>query len=166
MQQVINENKQILARQASAEQEKESEPPAPETSASGDGAKKRGGETPAAAEGRQKHEEFAEKVKRKATAIQDIRDIVEQKLAQMLARNPMRMDYQRKYEEIVAGYNREKDRTTIEAFYSGRNYAPLWIADGKPDVRQEGRQNPDCNHQLIGGDHGPAHLSRRHLRKV
>jgi type I restriction enzyme, R subunit len=32
----------------------------------------------------------------------------------MLARNPARMDYQRKYEDIVADYNREKDRTTIE----------------------------------------------------
>jgi type I site-specific restriction-modification system R (restriction) subunit len=32
----------------------------------------------------------------------------------MLARNRTRMDYQRKYEEIVADYNREKDRTTIE----------------------------------------------------
>ena len=59
-------------------------------------------------------EEFAKKVTRKATAIQDIRDIVEKKLAEMLARNPMRMDYQIKYEEIVADYNREKDRTTIE----------------------------------------------------
>lgn len=59
-------------------------------------------------------EEFAKKVSRKATAIQDIRDIVEQKLAEMLARNPTRMDYQRKYEDIVADYNREKDRTTIE----------------------------------------------------
>jgi type I restriction enzyme, R subunit len=59
-------------------------------------------------------EEFAKKVTRKATTIQDIRDIVEQKLAQMLARNPTRMDYQRKYEEIVADYNREKDRVTIE----------------------------------------------------
>jgi type I restriction enzyme, R subunit len=59
-------------------------------------------------------DEFARKVRHKATALQDIRDIVEQKLAQMLARNPARMDYQRKYEEIVAGYNREKDRTTIE----------------------------------------------------
>jgi len=59
-------------------------------------------------------EEFAKKVTRKATAIQDIRDIVEQKLAEMLARNPTRMDYQCKYEEIVADYNREKDRTTIE----------------------------------------------------
>ncbi len=58
--------------------------------------------------------EFAKKVTRKATMIQDIRDIVEKRLAEMLARNPTRMDYQRKYEEIVADYNREKDRTTIE----------------------------------------------------
>ena len=59
-------------------------------------------------------EEFAKKVRRKATAVQDIRDIVEKKLAEMLARNPQRMDYKRKYEEIVADYNREKDRATIE----------------------------------------------------
>ena len=58
--------------------------------------------------------EFAKKVQRKSTVIQDIRAIIEQKLADMLARNPMRMDYQRKYEEIIAEYNREKDRTTVE----------------------------------------------------
>ena len=59
-------------------------------------------------------DEFAKKVRHKATALQDIREIVEEKLAQMLARNPSRMDYQQKYEEIVADYNREKDRVTIE----------------------------------------------------
>lgn len=59
-------------------------------------------------------DEFATRVRRKATAIRDIHDIVEQRLAEMLARNPTRMDYQRKYEDIVAGYNSEKDRTTIE----------------------------------------------------
>jgi type I restriction enzyme R subunit len=59
-------------------------------------------------------EEFAKKVHHKATALQDIRDIVEQRLAEMLARNPTRMDYQQKYEEIVAEYNREKDRVTVE----------------------------------------------------
>ena len=59
-------------------------------------------------------DEFAEKVRHKATALQDIREIVEQKLAEMLARNPSRMDYQEKYEQIVADYNREKDRVTIE----------------------------------------------------
>ena len=59
-------------------------------------------------------DEFAKKVRHKATALQDIREIVEQKLADMLARNPSRMDYQQKYEEIIADYNREKDRVTIE----------------------------------------------------
>ena len=59
-------------------------------------------------------EEFAKKVRRKATALQDIRNLIEQKLAEMLARNPSRMDFQQKYEEIVAEYNREKDRVTIE----------------------------------------------------
>ena len=59
-------------------------------------------------------DEFAKRVPYKATALQDIREIVEQKLAEMLARNPTRMDYQEKYEEIVAAYNREKNRATIE----------------------------------------------------
>ena len=59
-------------------------------------------------------DEFAKKMHHKATVLQDIREIIEQKLAQMLARNPSRMDYQQKYEEIVADYNREKDRVTIE----------------------------------------------------
>jgi type I restriction enzyme R subunit len=58
--------------------------------------------------------EFAKKVRHKATALQDIRDIIEHKLAEMLAQNSARMDYQREYEEIIADYNREKDRTTIE----------------------------------------------------
>jgi type I restriction enzyme R subunit len=59
-------------------------------------------------------DEFANKVHRKHAAMQDIRDIVEKKLAQMLARNPMRMDFYKKYQEIIADYNREKDRTTVE----------------------------------------------------
>jgi type I restriction enzyme R subunit len=59
-------------------------------------------------------EEFAKKVQYKATTVEDIREIVEKKLAEMLARNPTRMDYQQKYEEIVAEYNQEKNRAAIE----------------------------------------------------
>ena len=40
--------------------------------------------------------------------------MVEKKLAQMLAQNPQRMDYYKKYQDIIADYNREKDRVTIE----------------------------------------------------
>lgn len=59
-------------------------------------------------------EEFAKKVKRKHSALQDIREIVEKRLRQMLANNPQRMDYYKKYQEIIADYNREKDRATVE----------------------------------------------------
>jgi type I restriction enzyme R subunit len=58
--------------------------------------------------------EFAKKAKRKATAIEDIRQVLERKLAEMLARNPQRMDFYKRYSEIVADYNREKDRVTVE----------------------------------------------------
>jgi type I restriction enzyme R subunit len=59
-------------------------------------------------------DEFATKVRRKHVALQDIRVVVETKLAQMLARNPMRMDFYKRYQEIIADYNREKDRVTVE----------------------------------------------------
>jgi type I restriction enzyme R subunit len=63
-------------------------------------------------------EEFAKKVRRKHAALQDIREVVEKKLAQMLASNPLRMDYFKKYQEIIADYNREKDRATVEATFA------------------------------------------------
>jgi type I restriction enzyme, R subunit len=63
-------------------------------------------------------DEFVSKVRRKHVALQDIRDLIEKKLAQMLAGNPMRMDYYKKYQEIIADYNREKDRVAIEATFA------------------------------------------------
>ena len=36
----------------------------------------------------------------------------------MLQRNPQRMDYYKKYSEIIADYNREKDRVTIEETFA------------------------------------------------
>lgn len=63
-------------------------------------------------------DEFAKKVKRKASALEDIRQLVEKKLEQMLARNPMRMDYYKTYSEIIADYNRDKDRVSIEETFA------------------------------------------------
>jgi type I restriction enzyme R subunit len=63
-------------------------------------------------------EEFAKRAKRKATVIEDIRQLVESKLAAMLALNPQRMDYYKKYSQIIADYNREKDRVTIEETFA------------------------------------------------
>jgi type I restriction enzyme R subunit len=63
-------------------------------------------------------DEFAQKVKRKHAALRDIRDLIEAKLSQMLAVNPTRMDYYARYQEIIASYNREKDRATVEATFA------------------------------------------------
>ncbi len=61
-------------------------------------------------------DEFARKVRRKHAALQDIRQLIEDKLAQMLARNPLLMDYYKKYQEIIADYNR--DRVTVEETFA------------------------------------------------
>jgi type I restriction enzyme R subunit len=76
-------------------------------------------------------EEFASKVRRKHAALQDVRDVVEQKLQQMLARNPLRMDYYKRYQEIIADYNREKDRATVE-----QTFAQLVELAGQLDAEQ------------------------------
>lgn len=62
-------------------------------------------------------EEFSH-VKHKAAALQDIRDVVEKKLNAMMSVNPLLMDYYRRYQEIVADYNREKDRVTVEQTFA------------------------------------------------
>jgi type I restriction enzyme, R subunit len=36
----------------------------------------------------------------------------------MLAQNPLRMNYEKKYQEIIADYNQDKDRATIEAIFA------------------------------------------------
>ena len=37
-----------------------------------------------------------------------------------------------KFDRILGG---KKERTTFEAFYSGRSYAPLWVTDGRANAR-------------------------------
>lgn len=57
--------------------------------------------------------EFARRSDRR-TVVQTLKDAVEKKLRLLLARNPLRADYQKHYEAIVAEYNSEKDRSTVE----------------------------------------------------
>ena len=55
--------------------------------------------------------------KRKQTTVQSLKAAIESRLARLLAMNPARKDYQEQYERIVADYNREVDRATIEATF-------------------------------------------------
>jgi len=58
-------------------------------------------------------QEFA-RHSRQRTAVQSLKDAVEEKLVRLLACNPLRADFQARYEQIVAEYNREKNRATVE----------------------------------------------------
>ncbi len=55
-----------------------------------------------------------ERTPAKRTTVQNLKAAIEQRLQRLLQQNPLRTDFQRHYEEIVAEYNREKDRVTIE----------------------------------------------------
>ena len=59
------------------------------------------------------HSEFA-KVKTKNLAMKDLEEIIKQKLDSMLFSNPNRIDYYERYGQIIAEYNAEQDRATIE----------------------------------------------------
>ncbi len=58
-----------------------------------------------------------EKGAAKKTIVQDLRSILEKRLQRLLAQNPLRTDFQQRYEKIVDEYNKEKDRATIEATF-------------------------------------------------
>ena len=55
-----------------------------------------------------------ERSQTKRTTVQNLKQAIEDRLLRLLQQNPLRTDFQRHYEEIVAEYNREKDRVTIE----------------------------------------------------
>jgi type I restriction enzyme R subunit len=50
----------------------------------------------------------------KCTMVQNLKQAIETRLQHLLAQYPLRTDFQQHYEKIVAEYNREKDRVTIE----------------------------------------------------
>lgn len=60
--------------------------------------------------------EFA-KSEQKRTDVQDMKTVIENRLRKMLEQNPLRTDFQERFDEIVRDYNKEKDKNTIEATF-------------------------------------------------
>jgi len=58
-----------------------------------------------------------ERIPAKRTTVQNLKQAIEYRLQRLLAQNPLRTDFQRHYEGIVAEYNQEKDRLTIESTF-------------------------------------------------
>ena len=55
--------------------------------------------------------------KRKNTMMKTIQDRIEEKLSSMINKNSNRMDFYKRYQDIIYDYNKEKDRATIEATF-------------------------------------------------
>lgn len=62
-------------------------------------------------------EEF-KKSKKQNTTVYCLKDQVEKRLKRMIERNPLRTDLYKKYQEIIADYNLEKDRSVIEKTFA------------------------------------------------
>lgn len=67
----------------------------------------------------------------KNTTVQSLKDALQRKLEMMLRQNPMRTDFQKHYEELVAKYNSEKDAVNIE-----RIFEALLVLAGELNVEQ------------------------------
>jgi len=55
-------------------------------------------------------EQYFLKTKNKNTVVQSLKDKVEKKLKQMVERNPMTVDYYKRYQEIIEEYNKAKTK--------------------------------------------------------
>ena len=55
--------------------------------------------------------------KRKNTMMKTLQDRIEEKLNSMINKNSNRMDFYKRYQDIIYDYNKEKDRATIEATF-------------------------------------------------
>ena len=61
--------------------------------------------------------EFAQ-AKNKNLVMRDLEDLIEEKLHSMLSENPNRINYYERYQAIIADYNSEQDRATIEKTFA------------------------------------------------
>lgn len=57
--------------------------------------------------------EFA-KSREKNLVLKDIQELLQERIAQMLAQNPSRINFYEKYQQIINDYNNEQNRATIE----------------------------------------------------
>ncbi len=69
---------------------------------------------------------------RKNTTVQSLKDAIQRKLEKMLRQNPLRTDFQKHYEELVADYNSEKDAVNIE-----KTFAALLVLATELDEEQK-----------------------------
>jgi len=74
----------------------------------------------------------------KNTTVQNLRQAIEKRLLRLMQQNPLRTDFQQHYEVIIAGYNREKDRVTIEKTFEALMLFVAEIEEEESRAMREG----------------------------
>ena len=76
------------------------------------------------------------------THVQNLMAAVDKRLARMLEQNPLRTDFQQHFEQLVADYNREKDRVTIEKTFEALLKFVSKLDDEQERALREGLDEP------------------------
>ncbi len=83
------------------------------------------------------------KSKSKRSEVQDVKAVVEGRLQKMLMQNPLRTDFQERYDEIVRDYNKEKDKNTIEVTFAALMRLTAEMTEESKRHIKEGLENEE-----------------------
>ena len=86
-------------------------------------------------------QEFS-KSRLKNTQVQNLKEAIEKRLSLMLDQNPIRTNFQEHYENLVADYNREKDRLTIEQTFEALLNLVVALDEEQGRAVREGLDEP------------------------
>lgn len=83
-------------------------------------------------------EQYFLKTKNKNTAVQSLKEKVEKQLKRMVERNPMTVDFYKRYQEIIEEYNRGKDEAVIKETFRKLIELVNSFSEEEADTRREG----------------------------
>jgi type I restriction enzyme R subunit len=83
-------------------------------------------------------EKYFLKTKNKNSAVQALKDKIEKQLKQMVERNPLTIDYYKRYQEIIDEYNRGKDETVIKETFRKLIELVNSYSEEEADTKREG----------------------------
>ena len=86
--------------------------------------------------------EFA-KSREKNLVMKDIQELLQERIAQMLAQNPSRINFYEKYQEIIRDYNQEQNRATIEKTFEELMKLSKDLSEEEKRYIREGFENDE-----------------------
>jgi type I restriction enzyme R subunit len=86
--------------------------------------------------------EFA-KSREKNLIMKDLQDVLQERLAQMMAANPSRINFYEKYQQIIHEYNSEQDRVSIEKTFEDLMKLSNQLSEEERRYVREGFENDE-----------------------